>query len=103
MNQIHIRAVAFQEEGVWVVQGIEYDIVAHTDDPSKVPDVFIRAVIENACINTRLDRDALKGIKPAPEHFKDMFDTALTELRPVTLPPYLPVASFDIRLARHAH
>jgi hypothetical protein len=103
MNEIHISAIAFQEGDAWVVQGIEYDIVAHTDHPSKVPAAFIRAVFENACIGKYLGLELLKGIKPAPEHFREMYEQAPTWVGPVSVPPHLPVAGVDIRLASNPH
>jgi hypothetical protein len=102
MNTITISAVAFEENGVWVVQGIEYDICAHAKDPAGVPMVFGRAVVENACITEHLGRKPLQGIKPAPAKFKEMFDRASTQVNAVKAMPDLPVAAMNIRLAEHA-
>jgi hypothetical protein len=55
---------------------IEYDIVAHTYDFTMVPSAFMRAVMENVLVTTRLGPKPLEGIKPAPAHFKTMFDKA---------------------------
>jgi hypothetical protein len=104
-EEIHISAVAFREGDVWVVQGIEYDIAAHADDVSKLPHAFMRAVIENASISQHLGREPLAGIKPAPAHFRRMFDKAVTEVRAVKAleqPVDLPITGWDIRVAEHA-
>lgn len=82
-SQLHINAIAFKEGEAWIVQGIEYDIVAHSDDVGKLPHAFARAVIENMIITEHLGRKALEGIKPAPEHFREMYERAETELRPI--------------------
>ena len=85
-QKIQINAVAFQEGGdggPWVVQGIEYDIVAHSNSVEAIPQAFMQAVIENACITEHLGREPLEGIKPAPERFRDMFNRSITELKPV--------------------
>ncbi len=105
MDTITISAVAFEEEGVWVVQGIEYDICTHAKDPASVPTAFMRAIAENACITQHLGREPLEGIKPAPARFKALFDEAVTQVKPVRDGlglPHLPIAAMDIRLAEHA-
>lgn len=104
MNTLTISAVAFEEAGVWVVQGIEFDICAHTKDPAGIPAAFMRAVAENARITRHLGRGPLEGIGPAPQRFKAMFDEALTEVRSVRPreSAEAPVSVLDIRLAGHA-
>ncbi|MBV8449933.1 MAG: hypothetical protein JO124_18295 [Hyphomicrobiales bacterium] len=99
-----MRAVAFEEDGVWVVQGIEYDICTHAKEAAEVPQAFYRAVIENICITQHLGRRPLEGIKPAPKRFREMFERAESRLMPVHElgSPELPRADMDIRLAEHA-
>jgi hypothetical protein len=81
-QRIHINAVAYQEGGAWIAQGIEYDIVAFADDPFRLADAFSRAVFENICITEHLGRNALEGVKPAPQRFREMYDDASYEVRP---------------------
>jgi hypothetical protein len=104
MDTIKISAVAFEEAGVWVVQGIEFDICTHAKDAAAVPAAFMRAVLENACITQHLGRAPLQGIQPAPERFKMMFDEAVTQVSPVKdlARPHPSIAAIDIRLAGHA-
>ena len=80
-DQIQINAVAFQEGDAWVIQGIEYDIVAHAHDVKALPDAFTRAVIENICITEHLGREPLQGIKPAPDRFRELYERAEVEVR----------------------
>ncbi len=99
---VHINAVAYQEGEVWIIQGIEYDIVAFASDISKLTSAFAKAVVENACITEHLGRFPLAGIKPAPEHFKRMFEVSETELRSVKSHNNTigkPVPDLSIRLA----
>jgi hypothetical protein len=84
MNQVRINAVAYEEGDAWVAQGIEYDIVAHASDIRDLPDAFMRAVMENICVTEHLGRKPLQGIQPAPAHFRTLFESAATEMRPVT-------------------
>jgi hypothetical protein len=78
-----IKAVAFKEGEAWVVQGIEYDIVAHANDIAAIPHAFIRAVLENMLITEHLGRRPLEGIKPAPDHFRSLYEDADLEIRPL--------------------
>jgi hypothetical protein len=78
-----IKAVAFKEGDAWVIQGIEYDIVAHADDIAAIPHAFTRAVIENMLITQHLGRRPLEGIKPAPDRFRSLYDDADFEIRPL--------------------
>jgi len=76
-----INAIAFKEGDAWVIQGIEYDIVAHTDDVTTLPQAFMRAVMENMIVTEHLGRKPLEGIKPAPERFRTLYDDAEVEMR----------------------
>jgi hypothetical protein len=80
--QLQINAIAFKEGDAWVIQGIEYDIVAHTYDVTALPHAFMRAVLENIVITTHLGRKPLEGIKPAPERFCALYERAEVEMRP---------------------
>jgi hypothetical protein len=82
-QSIRMRAVAFQEGDAWVIQGIEYDIVAHAFDVKKLADAFSRAVTENIVITQHLGKKPLEGIKAAPDHFRLMFESAEVELRSI--------------------
>ena len=98
LEQINISAVAFKEGDAWVVQGIEYDIVAHAYEIAKLPHAFTRAVLENIVITKHLGRKPLQGIKEAPARFRDMYERAETELRP-THPDPTPAPQVVVRLA----
>ena len=106
-TEIYVRAVAFQEGDAWVAQGIDYDIVAHASTLTDLPTAFTRAVLENACITSQLGREPMEGIKPAPEHYRLMFEEATIEVRLIRgeapRAPRLPTPRVDVRLAEHAH
>lgn len=102
MNET-IRAVAFQEGGVWIVQGVEYDIVAQTDDPLEAPTAFLRAVVDTAMINARHGRRGLDQIKAAPPRFRTMFEQANKTLADINEPADLDDMSpprVDLRVYR---
>ena len=82
-SQLQVNAIAFKEGDAWVVQGIEYDIVAHAYDVVTAPYAFLRAVVENMVITEHLGRNPLEGVKPAPERFRSMYEEAKLEMRPL--------------------
>lgn len=103
MRALQIRAVAFREGDVWVVQGVEYDIVAQTEDPADAPEAFARAVISTILVNRKLGRDGLEKINAAPDRFREMFEQAHTELRRidgVEPPEDIEPPDLDLRLYR---
>ena len=78
-----MRAVAFKEGDVWVIQGIEYDVVAQTADIFQAPIAFLKILVSTMLINQKLGRGLLSGLKPAPERFRAMYDEATMELNPI--------------------
>lgn len=81
--KLEINAVAYPEDGAWIVQGLEYDIAAHALDVADLPDAFVRAVVEHAILTQMHGRKPLEGLKKAPERFHRMFEEARAEVRPV--------------------
>jgi hypothetical protein len=82
-SQFVINAIAFKEGNAWVVQGIDYDIVAHAYDVLSAPQAFMRAVLENLVITEHRGRTPFEGIKPAPDRFRSMYEEAELEIRPL--------------------
>jgi hypothetical protein len=104
MKEARISAVAFQEGDIWIVQGVEYDILARAKEPADLPEAFMRAVAKNFCVASHVTGDPLKGIGPAPKRFREMFDRARARVESVETPS--PIDGFkpevDIRLLAHA-
>lgn len=99
-----INAVVFKHGDVWIIQGVELDIVARAVDVADAPEAFMRAVMDSAVISEELGRRPLDGIKPAPERFRAMFaraKTALSLVQDVTL-SRLPVNDVNLRLVNEA-
>lgn len=104
MDQI-IRAVAFRQGDVWVIQGVDYDIVAQTKDPLDAPGAFLRAVIATAAVNAEHGRMGLDSIQAAPARFREMFQQARKAVRDLNAPPALdqmPPPQVDLRVYHQA-
>lgn len=80
---LKIKAVAYQEDGAWIAQGVDYDIVAHAYDVLDLADAFARAVVENIMISEHLGRDPRKSLPRAPHEFRLMYEESLVEMKPL--------------------
>lgn len=89
MQPIEISAVAYEEGGHWIVQGLEYDIIAQADSLPDAHDAFAIKILAEVGISLDLDREPLEGIEPAPTEFWTMFKDASmsvsAEMPPVRL------------------
>jgi hypothetical protein len=83
-NQIRIDAVLFKDcNGYWIVQAIQYNIVAKAKNIGEVREAFRRQLAANLALNSRFGRRGLKGISPAPERFRILFEEAREMLHSV--------------------
>jgi hypothetical protein len=99
-----LHAIAFQDGDVWIIQGIEYDIIARATTPADLPDAFMKAVAHNCFITQHEHGEPFKGIAAAPAKFRQMFEKAKAKLEAVAPTVEAPKAikSVDIRLAAMA-
>ena len=101
MDTIELNVVVFEDGDLWVAQGIEFDIAARADKPSKLPRAFERALAANLATNHALGREALSGIPSAPPRYRELFERAQFNLkgrgRPIVPPEGIRIG--DLRLA----
>jgi hypothetical protein len=99
-SEINVSVVAFEREGQWIAQCVEYDIAAFSDSLAALPDAFSNALFANICINQHLGRDGLDGVPAAPARFRDMFESAPLDVsmreRGTDVPPHLRVREMRI-------
>ena len=81
-NEGQLRAVAFKEGDVWVVHGIEYDIVTQTKDPLDAPRAFLKTLLSTMLAYKKRGRNAFEVIKPAPAKYEEMWEQADVILSP---------------------
>ncbi len=81
LDRVEISALVFQEEGCWIAQCVEYDIVVHASEPAALPKAIEKAVLMNVCVNAELGRTGLEGVPAAPDHFREIFDRATMDLK----------------------
>ena len=100
---LKMRAVAFEDGGLWVAQCIDHDIAAFAPSLPELPKALMRAVGANLCANADLGREGLEGIPPAPKRFAALFkraDYSLSPTGPLGAERGLPDA--DLRIVQAA-
>lgn len=75
--QISMSAVLYQENGIWICQGLEFDITARGENPVAATRRFDEKVAAELVMSFEIgDEKPLSGIRPAPRQFWTMFDQA---------------------------
>jgi hypothetical protein len=90
---ITLKAIVFPDRktGVWVAQGLEYDICAQAGTLEAVQAAFEKTLAASALVSIELGQGPFEGIDPAPKKFWDMFQQAEHAL-PLRHPKLVPVA-----------
>ncbi len=68
-----IRAIIFQENGVWVGQCIEYDICAQGNNLADLTKRLLSTICYECERSVRRNGSPFAGIAPAPAHFEEMW------------------------------
>ena len=92
MEEIRLSAVAYQRDGLWIVQAIEYDIRARATAREEVVEALLQAVRERIALNRHLGRENLEGVKAAPSKFAEMFQRLAAQHQPTRADGQVEVA-----------
>jgi hypothetical protein len=104
LRDLQLRAVAFPEGDIWVVQGVEYDVVAQANDLTDAPGAFLRQFVSTLMAYQHLGEGGVDMIPPAPDRFREMFETAVSsaEVRLTSVAREGPMPSTEIELRAYA-
>ena len=76
-DQFQVSVVLYPEEGVWIAQGIQFDITAKGRTPidasEKFNDKFGAELVMSLEVG---DQEPLAGVGPAPQEFWEMYERA---------------------------
>lgn len=73
---IEVRVLAYEADGLWIAQCLEYDIVTHSETFEELPEAVDRAIGAYLCANLDMGREGLDGIPSAPVAFIERFEHA---------------------------
>lgn len=85
-----INVIAFQEEGGWVAQCLEYDIAAQGQTIPDLQYELQRTLISHVVVSAELGREPFAGVGEAPRKFWKMYEDAKTRVERDDLPFRLP-------------
>jgi hypothetical protein len=77
-----VRAVVFQDSGLWVAQCVDYDIGAQADDLDELRAQLEMTLYAEHVARSGTDSDPFPGIDAAPQYFHDLWDKCGNELTP---------------------
>jgi hypothetical protein len=75
-----LSVVAFETDGRWIAQCVQYDIAAFADNLADLPGALFLAIKSNMSVNAHLGRSGLDGLPAAPTKFRDMFEHSRLEV-----------------------
>ena len=104
-NLGHLRAVLFEEGGIWAGQILEYDIAAQAATPAALQNELVRTVATHVAACIQLGRVPFLGVSQAPPRFWASYETG-TAVEPAPTQTYslssggrLPPIRLQVRAA----
>jgi hypothetical protein len=103
-ERLLLSVLLFNEGETWVVQCIEYDIVAQGESPRAALEALGWTIGAHILLDREKHRKPFSTLQPAPSSFREKFANAipLSDPHALTLPVLtfeLPVIEKDVRLA----
>ena len=75
-DQFHVSVVLYPEDGLWVAQGVQFDITARGHTPIEASERFNDKFGAELVMSIELGEAPLAGVGPAPAEFWEMYDNA---------------------------
>ncbi|HVB83088.1 MAG TPA: hypothetical protein VNE82_24455 [Candidatus Binataceae bacterium] len=103
-ERLLLSVLLFNEGETWVVQCLEYDIVAQGESPRAALEALGWTIGAHILLDREKHRKLFSTLQPAPDLLRERFTNAipLSDPYPLTLPVLafeLPVIEKDVRLA----
>jgi hypothetical protein len=103
-ERLLLSVLLFNEGETWVVQCLEYDIVAQGESPRAALEALGWTIGAHILLDREKRRKLFSALQPAPNSFREKFANAirLSDPHALTLPVIsfeLPVIEKDVRLA----
>ena len=76
-SPVEMDVVLYEEDGIWIAQGLQFDVTARGESPTQASDRFDAKVGAELIMSLELqDESPLSAIGQAPEKFWSMFKNA---------------------------
>lgn len=83
-DPIYIRVLVFRQQGQWVAQCLEHDLVAQAPSEDEVMSSFIRLFKSRLIRDLNSGREPLKTLPPAPARFLEAWNRITNEKESLT-------------------
>ena len=83
-DPIYIRVLVFRQDGQWVAQCLEHDLVAQAPSDDEVMGSFIRLFKARLLRDLSMGAEPLKSLPPAPSKFIEMWNRITNEKESLT-------------------
>lgn len=75
-EQFPVSVLLYPEDGVWIAQGLQYDITARGADPVEASERFNQKIGAEFIMSMEIGEAPLTGVPRAPKEFWDMYEAA---------------------------
>ena len=65
-DQFAVSVVLYQEDGIWIAQGLQFDITARGSDPVEASERFNEKIGAEFIMSMDIGEDPLAGVPRAP-------------------------------------
>jgi hypothetical protein len=83
MDPIVINAVAFQADGMWIAQCLEYNFVSCAATRDELPGALMRQVLGQIELDLEDGHEPFFEFKPAPAKYWQLFEEAKRQSAPI--------------------
>ena len=98
MDRITINAVVFRQDGLWVAQCLEYNLVSCAEELEELPGELMRQIQGQVRVDLRDGKEPFADFRKAPAKYWEMFERASRDPR-LPEPPALPQVEAHLLLA----
>jgi hypothetical protein len=96
MNFTQVTAVAFQEDGMWIAQCLEYNLVSCAESLQELPNELMGQILDQIAADRAAGREPFSHFKRAPQKYWDLFDGIQVKSQPIR--PRRTNPRFDLQL-----
>lgn len=84
MDALVINAIAFEEDGMWVAQCLEFDFVSFARTKEDLPRILVQQVLAQIEIDSEDGNAPFFEFKPAPAKYWGWFEEVRTRATPIS-------------------
>lgn len=96
MSFKQVTAVAFQDDGIWIAQCLEYNMVGCAESLLDLPNELMEQILDQVAADRAAGREPFCHFNRAPQRYWDLFAGIQEKSQPIT--PRRTNPPFDLQL-----